>query len=143
VQRCVSLNESGGGIDTVTVTDTVTEYVEVTHYLPSHQSAETLRYDEIAATDYTVVLDTVFVRLPVTQKVYSDSDYTAYVSGIDPSLDSIRIYHYNQHITNNTVVTVKQPPKRWNISLQSGIGITPDKIHPYIGIGVGYTLLQW
>lgn len=143
VRGCVSLNEGGGRTDTVTVTDTVTEYVEVTHYTPSPVQTDTVFLRDIAAVDYTIQHDTVIVRLPVTQKVYADSDYTAYVSGIDPSLDSIRIYHVNKLITNNTVVTIKQPPKRWNISLQGGMGITPDKIQPYLGIGIGYALWQW
>lgn len=112
VRRCVSLNEGNNRIDTVTVTDTVTEYVEVTHYLPQPITTDTVLLRDIASVDYTILHDTVIVRLPVTQKVYSDSDYTAYVSGIDPSLDSIRIYHANRLITKT--------PSSPSSSLQSG-----------------------
>lgn len=139
----MSLNEGSSRTDTVTVTDTVTEYVEVAHYLPSPILTDTVFLRDIATVDYTIQHDTVIVRLPVTQKVYSDSDYTAYASGIDPSLDSIRICHVNKTITGNTVITVKQPPKRWSISLQAGMGTNAKTVQPYVGIGIGYALWQW
>ena len=37
------------------------------------------------------IKDSVFVEVPIEQKVYSDSNYTAWVSGYNPKLDSIHI----------------------------------------------------
>lgn len=81
--------------------------------------------------------DSVLVTLPIQQKVYSDTAYTAWVSGYDAKLDSIRLYQQRQLITNSIAPTSK---KRWGIGLQGGIGITPKGFQPYIGIGVSYNL---
>ena len=80
--------------------------------------------------------DSVTISLPITQKVYRDSSYTAYVSGFDARLDSITIY--------NKVVTItrqKKPP-RFNVGIQAGYGFTPAGFQPYIGVGVSYNLFK-
>lgn len=77
-------------------------------------------------------MDTLHVALPVTQKVYEDSTYRAYVSGFDAKLDSIKIYQPTRYIT----ITNTSPPNRWSWGLQGGVGITPKGIQPYIGIGI-------
>lgn len=33
--------------------------------------------------------------------------------------------------------------KRWGIGVQAGIGLTPNKVEPYIGIGIHYNILSW
>ena len=55
---------------------------------------DTVRYDRpvpvfVRSTDTLFVHDTILIR---EQKVYSDSTYTAYVSGYQPNLDSIEVY---------------------------------------------------
>ena len=77
-----------------------------------------------------VVFDTVHVRLPITSKHYEGESYEAWVSGYEPSLDSINIYHH----------TIVPKPKRWSIGVQGGVGITPKGVQPYIGVGVSYRL---
>lgn len=82
--------------------------------------------------------DSANVVLPVVQKQYEDSDYTAWVSGIDPNLDSI-------HITRKTYtyfqpVPVPAEDKRWGIGVQVGVGVMGGKIEPYVGLGVSYNL---
>lgn len=76
--------------------------------------------------------DSVTISLPITQKVYRDSTYTAYVSGFDAKLDSISVY--SKMIT----VTRREPPPAFTFGVQAGYGITPAGMQPYLGLGFQY-----
>lgn len=84
--------------------------------------------------------DSVDVLVPITQKVYEDSTYRAYVSGFNASLDSIFVYRRTEYITNTRVV--KSKPKRFSIGVQAGYGITPKGFQPYVGVGVSVNLFN-
>ena len=91
---------------------------------------------------HSICTDSVSVKIPITQKRYADSTYTAWVSGYHPTLDSIFVYprHEVMTITN----TIRQKPKRWGVGLNVGYGITPKHgMQPYIGIGVQYNLFSF
>lgn len=47
------------------------------------------------------------VEVPITSKHYSSKDYDAWVSGFEPSLDSIKVYKETQYITETITRTVK------------------------------------
>jgi hypothetical protein len=83
--------------------------------------------------------DSIAVEIPITQKVYEDSTYTAYVSGYKPSLDSLIM-----RMPNTTTTIVKTNERsRWSISVHGGYGLTLTKqprFEPYIGIGISYNL---
>lgn len=83
--------------------------------------------------------DSVKVVIPITQKVYEDSAFRAYVSGYHPALDSIQIFHRKE------TVYIRSPtkPKRWGIGIQTGCGLTPNRVQPYIGIGISYNILTF
>lgn len=81
--------------------------------------------------DNAVEADSVEVELPITQKVYEDSTYRAWVSGYDARLDSFVLYRPTRFVT----VTVKEPASLFSWGLQAGLGMTPKGIQPYIGIG--------
>ena len=88
------------------------------------------------------VPDSVNVVLPITQKVYDDANYTAYVSGYNPSLDSL-IFKMPRE-----VVTIKEysKPKRWSVGVQVGYGVTlkgTPQFAPYVGVGVSYNLFSF
>lgn len=88
------------------------------------------------------VPDSANVVVPITQKVYEDSIYTAYVSGYLPQLDSL-IFRMPRE-----VVTVREysKPKRWGIGVQVGYGMSVNgtpQFSPYIGIGVSYNLFSF
>lgn len=89
-----------------------------------------------------IIPDSADVVIPITQKIYEDSSYTAYVSGYNPQLDSL-IFRMPKEI-----ITIKeyQKPKRWGVGLQVGYGMnvkgTPQ-FTPYIGIGVSYNLFSF
>ena len=84
--------------------------------------------------------DSVKVQIPITQKVYEDSTYKAYVSGFKPSLDSIFLYPKTEVRTITNKVNDKS---RWSISVHGGYGLTLTKqprFEPYVGIGISYNL---
>lgn len=94
-----------------------------------------------AASDTTISVDTARkeVLIPITQKEYKDSDYTAYVSGYRARLDSIKVI--SKVVTKNVVV-----PKfrKWNVGLIGGYGygFTSNTFQPFVGVGVTWNLFR-
>ena len=80
--------------------------------------------------------DSVQVIIPVSQAVYAEDDYRAYVSGYRPQLDSL-IFTERYYETTRAV---PQKGSRWSIGLQAGYGITPRGFPPVIGIGVSFRI---
>lgn len=80
--------------------------------------------------------DSIEVPIPIEQKRYEDSLYTAWVSGYRPALDSIAL-HQPEIVTTITETIVKKAP-RLSIGLSVGPGISIDKDH-HMGIYVGFT----
>ncbi len=89
-----------------------------------------------------VTPDSVDVEIPITQTVYEDSTYTAYVSGYRASLDSLIF-----RMPRETMTITKYPkPKRWSVGIQVGYGMTlkgTPQFAPYVGIGVSYNLFSF
>lgn len=81
--------------------------------------------------------DSVKVQIPISQKVYEDTLYRAYVSGYEPNLDSITIKQRTTYITR----TIRDKESRFRIGLQAGYGLTPKGMMPYVGIGLSYRLM--
>lgn len=80
--------------------------------------------------------DSVDVEIPITQKKYEGEGYRAYVSGYNPSLDSLLLFREVER------VTIRSPTKspRFSVGLQAGYGITPKGFQPYIGVGIAVNL---
>ncbi len=88
------------------------------------------------------------VTLPIEQRQYTDSNYTVYVSGISPQLDSIHVYpkkvYHDRFVTNYKDRTIKVPDqKRWGIGVSVGYGFSRDGPSPYIGLGVNYSIFRF
>lgn len=86
------------------------------------------------------IADSAAVLLPITQRTYTAPEYTAYVSGYLPSLDSITLH------TPRTVIT--QPPpavksKPWSIGIAAGVGAGRGGITPFIGITLQYSIIRF
>lgn len=85
------------------------------------------------------------VEVEITQKVYSDdSTYTAYVSGVNPNLDSIFVKQ--KEVTHSILETRTLQVKkfrRWNIGLIGGYGygFKSKNLEPFIGVGVTISLI--
>lgn len=93
-------------------------------------------------TEMTKGSDSVDVTLPITQRTYRDSNYTAWVSGYKPSLDSIHMYNKIVYTTRTIERTITKPPRRWAIGISTGYGygINSKQFEPYIGVGVTYVI---
>lgn len=136
--------------ETTTVSrDTVPAFIDA----PIPKDSIVLRYETIkvpildtirTTVADTLSMDSVAVEIPITQKIYQDSTYQAWVSGYKPSLDSIRVFQPITTITRTITNTeVKYKSKRWGVGVQVGVGLTPNKVEPYVGIGVTYNILSW
>lgn len=79
------------------------------------------------------------VMLPITQQVYRDSSYTAWVSGYAAALDSIHIHRPTHYLYN---IHRPAPSRRWSFGLQGGIGLTPKGVQPYVGVGFSIRLYE-
>lgn len=126
----------------ITVVDTIT------YRLPIAVDSVVLRYETAILPscenmpEQKRLTDSIAVEVPITQKRYSDSTYTAWVSGYHPMLDSIRIYPRREIITVTN--TMPRKAKRWGLGINAGYGFTPTHgLQPYIGIGVQYNLLSF
>ena len=90
-----------------TKTDTVTEYkiIRDTTFIERPKVyKETIR-DTIQLNS---LLDNGSKHLVVSQKEYRDSDYVAWVSGIEPQLDSIMVFNNTEYVfKTSTIETVK------------------------------------
>ncbi len=80
------------------------------------------------------VREPIFVPIRITQKEYLTDDYHAWVSGYNPSLDSIDIFRKTMSITK------RQSSRRWGIGITAGYGIGRNGLSPYVGIGGYYRI---
>lgn len=94
-----------------------------------------MRVDTVRQSDTVRAVDTVEVRLPIVQKVYRDTNYTAWVSGYEPKLDSISVRH-RTIIERRTV----RERGRWGVGLGVGLGVGSGGPGAGIGLGIFYKL---
>lgn len=124
------------------VVETETFYDTIPYYYPVARDSVIVRYEThklpLAGErrDTVVVVDSVEVVVPISQKEYQDSTYHAWVSGYSVSLDSIYIYQQHDY---TTITVPPTKPKRWHVGITAGFGITPRGVQPYIGAGVTYS----
>ena len=125
--------------DTVVIHDTVPYYHPapkdsaivkyVTRYLPVVKNDTINHFVEVSK----MIHDTVEVQVPITSKHYGSKDYDAWVSGYEPSLDSIKVYQRTEYITER--VTISKPPNKWELDLIGGLdyNTTRQDFTPYAG----------
>jgi len=84
-------------------TDTVTQwkYFGIAEQLPDHPQ------------------DSALVEIPITLKHYGNETYDAWISGYEPSLDSIKVYQRTEYITE--VRTISKPQKKLGLDIVGGI----------------------
>ena len=127
------------------VRDTIIRYVRVPVELPrpdnpgnSAESAEEADTDSMRSING--IADTAAVIIPITSRTYSTPEFTATVSGYQPSLDSITIHAQRTIITNNPPAVKSKP---WSIGIAAGIGAGRGGITPFIGITLQYSLIRF
>ena len=96
-----------------------------------------------SALNDTVTVDTARkeVVLPITQKEYRDSDYTAYVSGYKAKLDSIKVV---SRVITKTEVKTEVKHRRWSVGLIGGygFGFGSKTFQPFLGVGLAWNLVK-
>ena len=104
----------------------------------SQKTGETvfIRIPYPVPTPGDTVHDSISVPIPIEQKRYDDSLYTAWVSGFRPALDSIKL-HQPEIVTTITKTIVQKAP-RLSLGLSVGPGVSIDRDH-HMGIYVGFT----
>lgn len=122
-----------GRVITMTLRDTI--IIREPQIIERHiTKRDTVRIAAITATGP----DSCNAILEREQAVYCGEGYKAYVSGVWPRLDSLRI----EHRTQTTMIDYPNAVKsRWQIGIQGGVGVTPRGVQPYIGVGISYRLL--
>ena len=85
--------------------------------------------------------DSIDVPIPIYQKRYDDSLYTAWVSGYEPALDSIRLHL--PEVTTTITQTVVKPSPLITFGIQAGAGYGFINHRPDIFVGVGGQLNLW
>lgn len=81
------------------------------------------------------------LEIPITQRIYEDSLYTAYVSGYRPSLDSITVRERLTYTTvTNTRTITKNHPVTVGLVGGYGYGFRSKQLEPFIGLGLSVNL---
>ena len=99
-----------------TKTDTVTEYkiIRDTAFVERPKLCKEIIRDTVWLDS---LLDNDYNHLIVSQKEYRDSDYVAWVSGIEPQLDSIMVFKNTEYVfktsTIKTVKTIEDKTGKW------------------------------
>lgn len=126
-------------------------YDTIPYYMPVPVDSYITRYEVVklpavrdTITDSliykdTLIHDSVNVVVPITQKKYEDSTYTAYVSGYNPRLDSISIYR------KTIYQTITEKPSRWGVGLVGGYGYGYGSkgFTSFFGVAVYYKLFEF
>ena len=84
--------------------------------------------------------DSIEVPVPIYQKRYEDSLYTAWVSGYRPNLDSIRLYLPEVQTTVTKTIVTPSPLITFGIQAGGGYGIINRKPDIYVGVGAQLNL---
>lgn len=121
-------------IDTIIERETITAIPDTVYRTVAlgEKTVKVIIHDTLCKTD------TVDVALPFVQREYRDSNYNAWVSGYEPTLDSIKVFP--RTVTVHERVTVKEKARRWGVFGGIGIGVS-DRITPCVGVGIGYRIL--
>ena len=89
-------------------------------------------------TQHDTIRDSIEVPVPIVQKRYEDSSYTAWVSGFEPKLDSIDLRLPT--ITEKVTKTIVKKAPRLSVGVQAGAGVGVFNRQPDLWLGVG---AQW
>lgn len=126
--------------DTLRIDRPVPVREEVVRYVTVRVAADSSNLANIGKDSADVLTDDTAqtVVLPITQQVYHDTAYTAWVSGYAVALDSIEVYPRTLIVRQTAPPAAK--PRRWSVGVQGGYGLTPKGLQPYVGVGVGFRI---
>lgn len=128
--------------ETETKIERDTVWKDTTIYEP--QPAETIDigktvYIKVAVpqpqTQHDTIHDSIDVPVPIVQKRYEDSLYTAWVSGFEPALDSIDLRLPTIKETVTITKTKPMPLVTFGVQVGGGYGVIHRQPDFYIGVG--------
>lgn len=134
---CIGKKVYDRPMDTVTLWDTIPHWypvpVEVKPQKPQYKWLTKVEH----STDTLLMRDSVLVEVPIESRHYNAPEYDAWVSGYEPSLDSIKVYQKTEYITET--ITRHKPPNRFTVGIQGGYGygFKSKTWEPYVGVGIG------
>lgn len=120
----------------------------ITRYLPSAKRDTFFKElyaqsngENIPPSSLSEESDSAAVVIPITQKRYEGEGYRAYVSGYEPSLDSIFVFPKTMTIRERAY----RPPNKWHVGITGGYGYGFNSKHaePYIGVGITYSIFSF
>ncbi len=100
-----------------------------------------LSKDSTGASQSPCVADSIEVPVPIVQKRYDDSLYTAWVSGFEPSLDSLRLHL--PEVQTTVTKTIVKPTPMITFGIQAGAGVGLIRRQPDFYIGFGGQINLW
>lgn len=95
----------------------------------------------LTADGPTAIPDSIDVPLPIEQKRYDDSLYTAWVSGYRPALDSLRLHLPT--VTETVTKTILKPAPLVTFGIHAGAGYGIIHRQPDLYIGIGAQINLW
>lgn len=101
----LSLETRNPSLITIYKTDTIT----LTKIDTLELVSPIFKYKRVVDTFYVYAKDSYAIALPIEQKRYTEPDkYDLYISGVNPSLDTIRVFNktIERTVTNNITNTV-------------------------------------
>lgn len=128
--------------DTVTLWDTIPHWYPV----PVETKPQKPQYKWLTrvetTTDTLLMRDSVLVEVPIESKHYNAPEYDAWVSGYQPSLDSIKVYQKTEYITETITKTKRKP---WGIGFNVGYGydFRSKTAAPFVGVGISYDIISF
>ena len=151
-------------LDESVTRDTVIVYDTIPHYYPKPVDSAVVRY--VTKMLPIVRYDTIFrensvsfrensvtehiadtsnmmpVVIPITTKHYRAMEYDAWVSGYEPSLDSIKVYREKEIITE-TITKTNTKRKPWGLGFTVGYGydFSSKTAAPFVGVGLSYDII--
>ena len=137
--------------------DTVVVYDTIYHHYPKPVDSAVVRYvtkvlpvvrydtvHHLIGVD-NMIHDTVAVEVPITSKHYGAPEYDAWVSGYEPSLDSIKVYQRTEYITETITKTINARKKPWGLGFHVGYGydFQSKTAAPFVGVGLSYDIISF
>lgn len=136
IKSCEPTEDEPVRCDTVYVYDTI----RIVEPIPIKE--EVIRYEKVYlhTTDTIVKIDSIEVIVPITQQVYEDSTYKAWVSGYSPRLDSLHLYRKEVYVPM-VIEKVEKPKIIVSAGVYGGFG---SKGADYgLGIMFGVPIWSW
>lgn len=87
--------------------------------------------------DTVVQIDSVFVRVPISEYQFSDSTFRAVLTGYDVRLKEMNVFQTTRYKT----ITEKKK-SRFGFGLQVGYGVMGGKFMPYLGVGGSFNIVS-